>query len=73
MQKKQQLVLLAQELATQGIAVEAARKKLKDLVAAGVPYTSEEIHRAAENFQKQKNRWDSLERQYLLLQNEIKA
>lgn len=73
MKQKQQLVFLAQELAIQGIAVEAARKKLKDLVEAGVPYSAEEMLCGAENFRRQQERWDELEKQYLLLRKEIKA
>ncbi len=56
-----------------GIDVEAARKRLKNLIEAGYSYHSEQVIAALQSFQKLDARWKTLERQYLDLRNAIQA
>ena len=71
MKQKQQLLRLAQELILQGIALETARQRCKDLIDTGVPHISEEFIRAAEEFQSIQAKWLSMENQYLTLRDQI--
>lgn len=66
-QKTEQLLQMAAELYRLGIAVEKARKRLKDLVEQGIPYTSEEMLFAMRELQTLDGQWKQLETQYLAL------
>ena len=49
----------------------AARAKLKELVEQGVPYDSDEMKLAYQNFKELEQQWKALERQHLELRDEI--
>ena len=70
--KKDLLLASAARLYSIGLDLEAARAKLKDLVALGVSYDSVEMAQACQAFQSLEQHWRALERQHLELRNEIK-
>lgn len=63
----ERLLQMAAELYRLGIAVEKARRHLKDLVEQGVSYGSEEMLLALREFQALDGQWKLLEAQYLSL------
>lgn len=69
--KTERLLQMAAELYRLGIAVEKARKHLKDLVEQGVPYTSEEMLLALRDLQALDGQWKLLEAQYLALREKF--
>lgn len=71
MQKKKELLEIADQLYTLGLQVERERAYLKSLVLAGVPYESEEMLRALITFQTLEKSWKQLEADYLSLRQEI--
>ncbi len=64
------LLLSAARLYSLGIDVEAAREKLRQLVAAGVPYGAAEMREALAEFQRLDKLWKDLEAQHLALRED---
>lgn len=69
--EKDLLLRLGVSLYRLGIKVETARKDLRDLVNSGVPYESEQMQTALQEFCALDSQWRSLEAQYLELRKEI--
>ncbi len=69
--RKELLLASAARLYSMGVDLEAARAKLKELVEQGVPYASDEMKQAYQNFKNLEQQWKALERQHLELKNEI--
>ena len=69
--RKDLLLASAARLYSMGVDLEAARAKLKELVEQGVPYDSDEMKRAYQNFKELEQQWKALERQHLELRDEI--
>ena len=59
------LLQTAFQLAQLGEEVEAARERLKQLVAQGLAYDSPEMLNALLDFEQRKAQWDDLEKIYL--------
>lgn len=72
MQKKKELLEIADQLYTLGLQVERKRKHLKSLVLAGVPYESEDMLEALISFQTLEKSWKQLEIDYHSLRQKIK-
>lgn len=70
--RKDLLLVSAARLYSLGLDVEAARSRLRELVEQGVPYSSEEMVRAYQEFAELDAQWKSLERQHLELREEIR-
>ena len=69
--RKELLLASAAQLYSMGVDLEAARAKLKELVEQGVPYDSDEMKQAYQNFKELEQQWKALERQHLELRDEI--
>ena len=69
--RKDLLLASAARLYSIGIDLEAARERLRQLVADGVPYNSDEMRRAYEEFAELDRQWKSLEQQHLELRDEM--
>ena len=69
--RKDLLLASAARLYSMGMDLEAARAKLKELVEQGVPYDSDEMKRAYQDFKELEQQWKALERQHLELRDEI--
>ena len=69
--RKDLLLASAARLYSMGVDLEAARAKLKELVEQGVPYDSDEMKRAYQDFKELEQQWKALERQHLELRDEI--
>ena len=69
--RKDLLLASAAQLYSMGVDLEAARAKLKELVERGVPYDSDEMKQAYQNFKELEQQWKALERQHLELRDEI--
>ena len=69
--RKDLLVASAARLYSMGVDLEAARAKLKELVERGVPYDSDQMKQAYQNFKELEQQWKALERQHLELRDEI--
>lgn len=69
--KKDLLLASAARLYSMGVDLEAARAKLKELVEQDVPYDSDEMKLAYQNFKVLEQQWKALERQHLELRDEI--
>ena len=54
-----------------GVDLEVARTKLKELVEQGVPYDSDEMKQAYQNFADLGRHWKALEQQHIELRDEI--
>ena len=67
-QQKDLLLASAARLYSLGMDLEAARERLRQLVAQG---TSEDMRRALREFQDLERQWKDLEREYLDLRGEI--
>lgn len=65
------LIASAARLYSRGIDLEAARDWLRQLVERGVPYNSDEMRRAVQDFKELEQQWKQLEREYLELRNNI--
>lgn len=73
MNNKHDLLLAsAARLYSMGVDLEAAREKLRQLVAQGVPYDSEEMKTAYQDFMELDQHWKALEQEHLALRDEIK-
>ena len=69
--RKDLLLASAARLYSMGVDLEAARAKLKELVERGVPYDSDEMRQAYQDFKELEQQWKALERQHLELRDEI--
>ena len=69
--RKELLLASAARLYSMGVDLEAARAKLKELVDQGVPYSSDEMVSAYQEFVELELQWKSLEQQHLELRKEI--
>ena len=69
--RKDLLLASAARLYSMGVDLEAARAKLKELVERGVPYASDQMKQAYQNFKELEQQWKALERQHLELRDEI--
>ncbi len=69
--RKDLLLASAARLYSLGVDLEAARAKLKELVEQGVPYDSDEMKRAYQDFKELEQQWKMLEQQHLELRDEI--
>ena len=65
------LLASAARLYSMGVDLEAARARLKGLVEQGIPYTSEEMKIAYQEFVELERQWKALEQQHLELREEI--
>jgi len=70
-QQKDLLLASAARLYSLGLDLEAARERLRQLVAQGTGYASEDMRRALREFQDLEQQWKDLEREYLDLRGEI--
>lgn len=69
--KKDLLLASAARLYSMGVDLEAARAKLKELVERGVPYDSDEMKQAYQDFKELEQQWKALEQLHLELRDEI--
>lgn len=69
--KKDLLIASAARLYSMGIDLETARDRLRQLVEQGVPYNSDEMRRAVQDFKELEQRWKELEREHLRLRDEV--
>ena len=69
---KDLLIASAARLYSMGIDLEAARDRLRQLVEQGVPYNSDEMKQAVQDFKELDRQWKELEREHLRLKEEIK-
>ena len=63
--KKDLLIASAARLYSMGIDLEAARDRLRQLVEQGVPYNSNEMKQAVQDFKELDRQWKELEREHL--------
>ena len=69
--EKDLLIASAARLYSMGIDLEAARDRLRHLVEQGVPYNSEEMKQAVQDFKELDRQWKELEKQHLELRDKI--
>ena len=68
---KELLLKSGARLYSLGVELEAARDRLKQLVAQGVSYDSEEMLAAYRDFTALDNQWKAMEAQHIELRKEI--
>ena len=71
MDNKDLLIASAARLYTLGIDLETARDRVRQLVEQGVPYNSDEMKQAVQDFKKLEQQWKELEKQHLEMKAEI--
>ena len=71
MDSKDLLIASAARLYSMGIDLEAARDRLRQLVEQGVPYNSEEMEQAVQEFKELERQWKELETQHLELRDKV--
>ena len=69
--EKDLLIASAARLYSMGIDLEAARDRLRQLVEQGVPYNSNEMKQAVQDFKELDRQWKALEKQHLELRDEV--
>ena len=69
--RKDLLLASAARLYSIGVDLEAARVTLRKLDADGVPYDSDQMRRAYEEFAELDRQWKALEQQHLELRDEM--
>ena len=69
--RKDLLLASAARLYSMGVDLEAARERLRQLVAQGVSYESDEMKQAVQDFMELDEQWKALEQQHLGLRDEI--
>ena len=69
--EKNLLIASAARLYSMGIDLEAARGRLRPLVGQGVPYSSDEMKQAVQDFKELDRQWKELEREHLELRDEV--
>ena len=70
---KDLLIASAARLYSMGIDLEAARVRLRQLVEQGVPYNSDEMKQAVQDFKELEQQWKALEKMHLELRDEIRS
>ena len=70
--EKDLLIASAARLYSMGIDLERARDRVRQLVAQGVPYSSDEMKQAVLDFKELEKQWKALEKQHLELRDVIK-
>ncbi len=70
--EKDLLIASAARLYSMGIDLEAVRDRLRQLVEQGVPYNSDEMKQAVQDFKELERQWKELEKQHLLLKEDLK-
>ena len=68
---KDLLIASAARLYSMGIDLEAARDQLRLLVEQGVPYNSDEMKQAVQDFKELDRQWKELEKEHLKLRDEM--
>ena len=71
MNNKDLLIASAARLYSMGIELEAARDRLRQLVEQGVPYNSDEMKQAVQDFKELDRQWKELEKEHLKLRDEM--
>ena len=71
MDNKDLIIASAARLYSMGIDLEAARDRLQQLVEQGVPYHSDEMKQAVQDFKELDRQWKALEKQHLELRDEV--
>ena len=71
MDNKDLLIASAARLYSMGVDLEAARDRLRQLVEQGVPYHSDEMKQAVQDFKELDRQWKALEKQHLKLRDEV--
>ena len=71
MDNKDLLIASAARFYSMGIDLEAAWDRLRQLVEQGVPYNSEEMNQAVQDFKEFDQQWKELEREHLALRDEV--
>ena len=69
--EKDLLIASAARLYSMGIDLEAVRDRLRQLVEQGVPYHSDEMKQAVQDFKELDRQWKELEREHLELRDEV--
>ena len=69
--EKDLLIASAARLYSMGIDLEAARDRLRQLVEQGVPYSSDKMKQAVQDFKELDRHWKELEREHLELRDEV--
>ena len=69
--EKDFLIASAARLYSMGLDLEAARDRLRQLVEQGVPYNSNEMKQAVQDFRELDQQWKELEREHLELRDEM--
>lgn len=69
--EKDLLIASAARLYSMGIDLEAARDRLRQLVEQDVPYSSDEMKQAVQDFKELEKQWKELEREHLALRDEL--
>ncbi len=69
--EKDLLIASAARLYSMGIDLEAARDRLRQLVEHGVPYNSDEMRQAVQDFKELERQWKTLESEHLELRDNI--
>ena len=69
--EKDLLIASAARLYSIGVDLEAARERLRQLVARGVPYESDEMRQAYLEFKELDRQWKALEKQHLELREDV--
>jgi len=69
--EKDLLIASAARLYSMGIDLEAARDRLRQLVEQGVPYNSDEMRQAVQDFKELERQWKTLESEHLELRDNI--
>lgn len=69
--EKDLLIASAARLYSMGIDLEAARDRLRQLVGQGVPYNSDEMRQAVQDFKELDRQWKKLEKQHIALRDEV--
>ena len=69
--RKDLLLASAARLYSMGVDLEAARDRLRQLVAQGVSYDSGEMRKAYQEFAELDRQWKALEQQHLELRDEM--
>lgn len=68
---KDLLIASAARLYSMGIDLEAARDQLRQLVEQGVPYSSDEMKQAVQEFKELEQQWKALEKMHLELRDKV--
>ena len=71
MNKKDLLLASAARLYSLGVDLEAAREQLRQMVKQGIPYDSEEMQQAYQEFTELDKQWKAMEQQHIELRDEI--